>query len=55
MDAYKDFTYDPVRFPLDKVKELREDLSTHGQQLVMIVDPGIKIEPGYDAYGNTFV
>ena len=48
MDEYKIFTWNKKHFvnPADLIKELR-DL---GFQVVVICDPGIKIEPGYKAY-----
>jgi alpha-glucosidase len=48
MDAYKDFTWDPVRFP-DPPK-LLSDLNEIGIRSVIILDPGIKVEDGYPAY-----
>ena len=48
MDAYKVFTWHPTRFPDPEalLKELRE----MGFNVVVILDPGIKKEPGYPAY-----
>jgi alpha-glucosidase len=48
MDAYKIFTWDKKHFPnpkamIAKVKEL-------GFEIVVMCDPGIKIEEGYEAY-----
>lgn len=50
MDQYKVFTWDPVRFPdppgmLNKMDQL-------GFKNVVIIDPGIKVEPGYAAYDD---
>ncbi|KAL9658384.1 hypothetical protein ABK040_015704 [Willaertia magna] len=50
MDAYKDFTTDPVRYPLGQVKQFVSDLRSNKQHYVVIVDPGIKYEKGYYAY-----
>lgn len=47
MDERKDFTYDPEKFPIDKVRSLVENLHQQHQQIVAIIDPGIKIERGY--------
>ena len=48
MDAYKVFTWDDKRFPNPEglIKNLREE----GFRLVMIYDPGIKVEEGYEVY-----
>lgn len=50
MDAYKDFTTDPVNFPTSDMKNFIDSLHSKNQRYVMIVDPGIKIEKGYQAY-----
>lgn len=46
MDGYKDFSFDPVRFPWQKVREFKNELERNHQKMVVIVDPGIKIEAG---------
>jgi len=48
MDAYKIFTWDKARFPDPKgmVKQLREQ----GFHIVVMCDPGIKVEEGYEPY-----
>lgn len=48
MDNYKIFTWHPDRFA--KPKEFLDELKEMGFKVVVIVDPGIKKEPGYDAY-----
>ncbi len=48
MDAYKCFTWDSTRFP--NPKQLTSDLAKDGFNMVTIVDPGIKQEPGYWVY-----
>lgn len=48
MDACKIFTWHPTRF--SDPKTLIGDLNRMGFHIVTIVDPGIKIEPGYFAY-----
>ncbi|KAF9974194.1 alpha-glucosidase maltase [Actinomortierella ambigua] len=48
MDAYKCFTLDKERFPVKDVAEFTQKLHAQDQHLVMILDPGIKLqyEPG---------
>ncbi len=58
MDGYRCFTWDKTRFP-DPKKMLTEFLAD-GFKIVPIVDPGIKVDPGYFVYeeglkGNHFV
>ncbi|HOC31522.1 MAG TPA: glycoside hydrolase family 31 protein [Armatimonadota bacterium] len=48
MDAYKDFTWHPERFP-DPPK-LVSDLRDQGFRTVVMLDPGVKVEEGYDVY-----
>jgi len=48
MDAYKVFTWDPQRFPNPKV--LTDEALRQGVRLVPIIDPGVKLEPGYRVY-----
>ena len=48
MDGFRSFTFDPVGFPdpaglVSALKEL-------GLHTTVIVDPGIKVDPGYDIY-----
>jgi alpha-glucosidase (family GH31 glycosyl hydrolase) len=50
MDKFKLFTFDPVKYPLDRMKSFVNQLHSNGQHYVMIVDPGVKVEKGYDVY-----
>ncbi|HEV3327724.1 MAG TPA: TIM-barrel domain-containing protein, partial [Puia sp.] len=58
MDHYKLFTWDPQRFP--HPKSMMDQLTGMGFKTTVIVDPGIKVEKGYEAYesglaGNVFL
>ncbi len=48
MDAYKIFTWHPVRF--SKPDLLVNSLKEMGIHTTVIIDPGIKVEKGYEAY-----
>jgi alpha-glucosidase len=48
MDAYKVFTWHPERF--SNPKKMIDELKAMGFHIVVIVDPGIKVEKGYEAY-----
>ncbi|MBF9254569.1 DUF4968 domain-containing protein [Pontibacter sp. 172403-2] len=48
MDAYKLFTWDKNRFP--DPAGMNKQLEDLGFKTTVIVDPGIKVEPGYHAY-----
>ena len=48
MDKYKCFTWHPEYFP--NPKELINSLKNKGFKTVVIIDPGIKIEKGYEIY-----
>jgi alpha-D-xyloside xylohydrolase len=50
MQAYRDFTLDSTNFPQSEVKSFVDGLHANGQHFVPIVDPGIMIYSGYDAY-----
>lgn len=50
MQNYKDFTFDSVNFPVAEVAVFVDQLHANGQHFVPIVDPGIMVSSGYDAY-----
>ncbi|RKP16814.1 glycoside hydrolase, partial [Rozella allomycis CSF55] len=52
MDGYRDFTFDPQRYPVQVVRKFVDKLHSNGQKFTLIVDPGIKIDPGLKSYDN---
>lgn len=44
---YKDFTFDPAKFPVDQVQAFVAGLHAKGQRAVVILDPGILNQQGY--------
>ncbi|MFW6219103.1 MAG: TIM-barrel domain-containing protein [Bacteroidota bacterium] len=50
MDDYKVFTFDPERFP--NPEKLNNYLHDMGYKAVWMIDPGIKVENGYDVYDS---
>ncbi len=50
MDKYKIFTWDKKNFP--DPKKLLATIKEQGFHAVVMCDPGIKVEPGYDAYDD---
>ena len=50
MDAYRVFTWDKTRFP--NPKKLVSDLRSDGIRTVLIIDPGIKVDPASEVYAD---
>jgi len=50
MDGRQDFTTDPERFPIPKMRELISTLHSRDQRYVLILDPGIHVKDNYSTY-----
>eukprot|EP01031_Cornospumella_fuschlensis_P036226 gene36226-43943_t len=50
MQDYRDFTLDAKDFPQSEVRSFVDKLHANGQHFVPIIDPGIMIYSGYEAY-----
>jgi alpha-glucosidase len=48
MNGYRDFTFDPERFP--QPKRLLDTLAAKGFKVVTIVDPGLKVDSAWSVY-----
>jgi alpha-glucosidase len=51
MDGRKIFTLDPLRFPLQKMREFVDYLHHHNQHYIVMVDPAVAYQD-YDAFNN---
>jgi alpha-glucosidase (family GH31 glycosyl hydrolase) len=52
MDGRRDFTLDPVNYPLTEMQQFIANLTANKQQWVPIIDPCIKVDPVYPAYNQ---
>jgi len=50
MEDYKVWTFDPIRFNVNEVREFVNELHNQNQRYILITDPGIKNLPGYRYY-----
>jgi alpha-glucosidase len=50
MDAWRDFTFDPVNFPQERMLQFSNSLHANAQKFVVMVDPAIAIDPNYQPY-----
>lgn len=50
MDRRKDFTFDPVNFPEDRMIALSKSLHSNGQKFVTMVDPALSTNTSYKPY-----
>ncbi|CAM0137160.1 hypothetical protein VKS41_008740 [Umbelopsis sp. WA50703] len=52
MDRTKDFTFDPINFPISKVKDLTSKLHSRDQHYVVMIDPAISTNTSYEPYSR---
>lgn len=52
MDRTKDFTFDPINFPISKVKALTSKLHSRKQRYVVMIDPAISTNTSYEPYSR---
>lgn len=52
MDSHQDFSTDPQRYPLQRMRRFVEQLRRNNQHYVVILDPGIRHSTGYSTFNN---
>ncbi|ORX69562.1 alpha glucosidase [Linderina pennispora] len=52
MDRTRDFTFDPVNFPLSEMQKQLEYLHAHNQKMVLMTDPAIQRNSSYGPYAR---
>ncbi|KAL7312261.1 hypothetical protein PS15m_008044 [Mucor circinelloides] len=50
MDAWKDFTFDSVHFPRERMIQFSDILHANSQKFVVMVDPAIAVDDNYPPY-----
>ena len=50
MDGYRVFTFDREKFP--SLEKVLDDMLARNRHVVPILDPGVKIDPGYTVYAD---
>lgn len=49
-NKYRMWTFHPKNYPENQVRAFAEDLHRNGMKYVVILDPGVKVEAGYEPY-----
>jgi alpha-glucosidase len=52
MDKFKIFTRDPINFSLEEMNSFINYINSINVKLVLIVDPTVKVEIGYDMFDD---
>lgn len=50
MDRMKDFTFDPVKFPQERMIALSKQLHANKQKMITMVDPALSTNTSYEPY-----